>query len=72
MFNEGLVSLMRQEVKKPAEKMNINQMDTRVGCPVIASMGSTTVLPMVTEPTVSGFHYDEQYRNHRFIQKQGE
>jgi MinD superfamily P-loop ATPase len=59
--NSGkLVTLVRQEAKKLAEKKNLNLIITDgppgVGCPVIASIGGATVLLIVTEPTVSGLH----------------
>jgi len=59
--NSGkLVTLVRQEAKKLAEKQNLNLLITDgppgIGCPVIASIGGATVLLIVTEPTVSGLH----------------
>ncbi len=59
--NSGkLVSLIRQEGKKLAEKNNMDLLLTDgppgVGCPVIASLGGATSVLIVTEPTVSGRH----------------
>ena len=59
--NSGkLVTLVRQEAKKLAEKQNLNLLITDgppgIGCPVIASVGGATALLIVTEPTVSGLH----------------
>jgi MinD superfamily P-loop ATPase len=59
--NSGkLVTLIRQEAKKLAEKNKLDLIVTDgppgVGCPVIASIGGATVLLIVTEPTVSGLH----------------
>ena len=59
--NSGkLVTLVRQEAKKLAEKQNLNLLITDgppgIGCPVIASIGGATALLIVTEPTVSGLH----------------
>jgi len=59
--NSGkLVTLIRQEAKKLAEKQNLNLLITDgppgIGCPVIASIGGATALLIVTEPTVSGLH----------------
>jgi len=59
--NSGkLVTLIRQEAKKLAEKNKLNLIVTDgppgVGCPVIASIGGATALLIVTEPTVSGLH----------------
>lgn len=59
--NSGkLVTLIRQEGKKLAEKNNLDLLLTDgppgIGCPVIASMGGAAVVLIVTEPTVSGKH----------------
>ncbi|MBW2012834.1 MAG: P-loop NTPase [Deltaproteobacteria bacterium] len=59
--NSGkLVTLIRQEAKKLAEKNKLDLIVTDgppgVGCPVIASIGGATALLIVTEPTVSGLH----------------
>jgi len=59
--NSGkLVTLVRQEAKKLAEKRNLDLLITDgppgIGCPVIASIGGATALLIVTEPTVSGLH----------------
>jgi MinD superfamily P-loop ATPase len=59
--NSGkLVTLIRQEGKKLAEKKNLDLILTDgppgIGCPVIASMGGATAVLIVTEPTVSGSH----------------
>jgi len=59
--NSGkLVSLIRQEGKKLAEKNNLDLLLTDgppgIGCPVIASLGGATAVVIVTEPTVSGRH----------------
>ncbi len=59
--NSGkLVTLIRQEAKKLAEKKGWDLMITDgppgVGCPVIASIGGASALLIVTEPTVSGLH----------------
>jgi MinD superfamily P-loop ATPase len=59
--NSGkLVTLIRQEAKKLAEKNKLDLIITDgppgVGCPVIASIGGATALVIVTEPTVSGLH----------------
>jgi MinD superfamily P-loop ATPase len=59
--NSGkLVTLIRQEAKKLAEKNKLDLIITDgppgVGCPVIASIGGATTLVIVTEPTVSGLH----------------
>ncbi|MFH1293954.1 MAG: 4Fe-4S binding protein [Pseudomonadota bacterium] len=59
--NSGkLVTLIRQEGKKLAEKNNLDLLLTDgppgIGCPVIASMGGATAVLIVTEPTVSGRH----------------
>jgi MinD superfamily P-loop ATPase len=59
--NSGkLVTLIRQEAKKVAEKNKLDLIVTDgppgVGCPVIASIGGATALLIVTEPTVSGLH----------------
>jgi MinD superfamily P-loop ATPase len=70
--NSGkLVTLIRQEAKKLAEKNKLDLIVTDgppgVGCPVIASIGGATALLIVTEPTVSGLHDMErvaQLANH--------
>jgi len=59
--NSGkLVTLVRQEAKKLAEKHNLNLLITDgppgIGCPVIASITGATLLAVVTEPTISGKH----------------
>jgi MinD superfamily P-loop ATPase len=59
--NSGkLVTLVRQEAKKLAEKRGARLILTDgppgVGCPVIASMGGASAVVVVTEPTVSGSH----------------
>lgn len=59
--NSGkLVTLVRQEAKKLAEKNQLNLLITDgppgVGCPVIASVGGATAVLIVAEPTVSGLH----------------
>jgi MinD superfamily P-loop ATPase len=59
--NSGkLVTLIRQEAKKLAEKNKLDLIITDgppgVGCPVIASIGGAAALLIVTEPTVSGLH----------------
>ena len=59
--NSGkLVTLVRQEAKKLAEKKNLDLIITDgppgVGCPVIASIGGASAVVIVTEPTVSGKH----------------
>jgi MinD superfamily P-loop ATPase len=59
--NSGkLVTLVRQEAKKLAEKNNVDLIITDgppgIGCPVIASLGGATALLIVAEPTVSGIH----------------
>ncbi|MGD2029602.1 MAG: P-loop NTPase [Desulfobacterales bacterium] len=59
--NSGkLVTLIRQEAKKLADKNKLDLLITDgppgVGCPVIASIGGATALLIVTEPTVSGLH----------------
>lgn len=59
--NSGkLVTLVRQEAKKIAEKENLDLIITDgppgIGCPVIASIGSASAVLIVTEPTVSGIH----------------
>jgi MinD superfamily P-loop ATPase len=59
--NSGkLVTLVRKEAKKLAEKEKLDLIITDgppgTGCPVIASIGGATALVIVTEPTVSGFH----------------
>ncbi len=59
--NSGkLVSLIRKEGKKLAEKKNLDLLLTDgppgIGCPVIASLGGATATLIVAEPTVSGRH----------------
>jgi MinD superfamily P-loop ATPase len=59
--NSGkLVTLVRQEAKKLAEKNKADLIITDgppgIGCPVIASLGGATALLIVAEPTVSGIH----------------
>jgi MinD superfamily P-loop ATPase len=59
--NSGkLVTLIRQEAKKLAEKKKMNLIITDgppgTGCPVIASIGGAAALLIITEPTVSGLH----------------
>jgi len=59
--NSGkLVTLIRQEGKKLAEKNNLDLLLTDgppgIGCPVIASMGGASAVLIVAEPTVSGRH----------------
>ncbi|NOX34649.1 MAG: 4Fe-4S dicluster domain-containing protein [Deltaproteobacteria bacterium] len=59
--NSGkLVSLVRQEAKKIAEKGNFDLILTDgppgIGCPVIASIGQATAILIIAEPTVSGLH----------------
>jgi len=59
--NSGkLVTLVRQEVKKLAQRKGCDLILTDgppgVGCPVIASLGGATGLIIVTEPTISGLH----------------
>ena len=70
--NSGkLVTLVRQEAKKLAERDNLDLIITDgppgIGCPVIASIGGASVLLIVSEPTVSGMHDMErvaQLANH--------
>lgn len=59
--NSGkLVTLVRQEAKKLAEKNKLDLLITDgppgVGCPVIASVGGASGVLIVSEPTVSGLH----------------
>ncbi|MCF6249114.1 MAG: ATP-binding protein [Desulfobacula sp.] len=59
--NSGkLVSLVRQEAKKTAEKKGLDFILTDgppgIGCPVIASIGQATAVLIVAEPTLSGLH----------------
>jgi MinD superfamily P-loop ATPase len=59
--NSGkLVTLIRQEGRKLAEKKDLHLLLTDgppgLGCPVIASIGGATALVIVAEPTVSGRH----------------
>ncbi|MDG6222252.1 MAG: 4Fe-4S binding protein [Candidatus Bathyarchaeota archaeon] len=59
--NSGkLVSLVRKNAKKVAEKENcdliINDGPPGIGCPVIASVGGVDLGIIVVEPTLSGIH----------------
>ena len=59
--NSGkLVTLVRQNAKKVAEKENceliINDGPPGIGCPVIASLGGVDMGLIVVEPTLSGIH----------------
>lgn len=59
--NSGkLVTLIRQQGKKLAEENNLELLLTDgppgIGCPVIASLGGSTAVLIVAEPTVSGRH----------------
>jgi len=59
--NSGkLVTLIRQQGKKLAEENNLDLLLTDgppgIGCPVIASLGGSTAVLIVAEPTVSGRH----------------
>ena len=59
--NSGkLVTIVRQEAKKLAEKNKLDLLITDgppgVGCPVIASVGGASAILIVAEPTVSGLH----------------
>ncbi len=59
--NSGkLVSLVRREARHLAEEKHLDLMLTDgppgIGCPVIASIGGTDAVLVVTEPTVSGKH----------------
>ena len=59
--NSGkLVSLVRQEARKIADKNNLDLILTDgppgIGCPVIASIGQATAILIIAEPTVSGIH----------------
>jgi MinD superfamily P-loop ATPase len=59
--NSGkLVSLVRKNAKKIAEKENceliINDGPPGIGCPVIASVGGVDMGLIVVEPTLSGIH----------------
>ena len=59
--NSGkLVSLVRKNAKKTAEKENceliINDGPPGIGCPVIASVGGVNIGLIVAEPTLSGIH----------------
>ena len=59
--NSGkLVTLVRQEAKKLAERQQLDLILTDgppgVGCPVIAAIGGADGVLIVTEPTVSGRH----------------
>jgi MinD superfamily P-loop ATPase len=63
-FAEGnsgkLVSLVRQEAKKIAERDNLDYIivdgSPGIGCPVIASITGADLVLIVTEPTLSGKH----------------
>lgn len=59
--NSGrLVTLVRQETRKIAQKKNIKRIITDgppgIGCPVIAATGQADAILTVAEPTVSGIH----------------
>jgi MinD superfamily P-loop ATPase len=59
--NSGrLVSLVRQEARKLAEKERLDLIITDgppgVGCPVIAAVGGASAVLIVAEPTISGHH----------------
>lgn len=59
--NSGkLVALVRQEAKKLARSNGMELIITDgppgIGCPVIASIGDSTAILIVVEPTVSGIH----------------
>ena len=59
--NSGkLVSLVRTEAKKIAEKQNRDLVlidgSPGIGCPVIASMAGASLVLIITEPTKSGLH----------------
>jgi MinD superfamily P-loop ATPase len=59
--NSGkLVTLVRQEAKRLAEKKKLDLILTDgppgIGCPVIASIGGAAAILIVAEPTVSGKH----------------
>jgi MinD superfamily P-loop ATPase len=59
--NSGkLVSLVRSKAKKYAEENNIETIiidgPPGIGCPVIASIGGTSLALVITEPTLSGLH----------------
>jgi len=59
--NSGkLVSVVRQEARKQAERLgkNLIMVDgpPGIGCPVIASLTGVSMVLVVTEPTVSGEH----------------
>jgi len=59
--NSGkLVSLIRQEARKIAEKKNCEYLlidgPPGIGCPVIASITGADAVLVVTEPTLSGEH----------------
>jgi MinD superfamily P-loop ATPase len=59
--NSGkLVTLVRQEAAKLAEKLDLPLLITDgppgIGCPVIAAIGGASTVLIVTEPTVSGIH----------------
>jgi MinD superfamily P-loop ATPase len=59
--NSGkLVTLVRQEARKLGEERHLDLILTDgppgIGCPVIAAIGGTSAVLIVTEPTVSGRH----------------
>jgi MinD superfamily P-loop ATPase len=59
--NSGrLVSLVRQEARKLAEKESLDLIITDgppgIGCPVIAAVGGASAVLIVAEPTISGHH----------------
>jgi MinD superfamily P-loop ATPase len=59
--NSGrLVALVREEARKRVLANRIDLLLTDgppgIGCPVIASMGQSSAVLIVTEPTVSGIH----------------
>ena len=66
--NSGkLISLIRGEAKKLAEKKNLELILTDgppgTGCPVIASITQATAVLLITEPTVSGIHDLERVKS---------
>ncbi len=59
--NSGkLVTIVRQEARKIAEKDGLNYIivdgSPGIGCPVIASITGSDLVVIVTEPTLSGRH----------------
>ncbi len=59
--NSGkLVTLVRQESKRLADKKTLDLILTDgppgIGCPVIASIGGSSAILIVAEPTISGIH----------------